>query len=427
MAAERSTDVIAAANPQAASGARPASAGWRRAVSWYLAIGLALWVVQALAIRYWGIKADSGGQVPFPGREWLGGLFHWDGGWYTGIAGDGYSFRPGTQANVAFFPAYPLAMRLLTAVVRNEVVAGIVVSALSGLGASVALWTWMGRVGLDQRKRQTALLVLLLYPYGFFLFGVVYSDALFMLVCLGAFLLAESRRWWLAGIVAVAATAGRPTGAAMTVGLLVLALEAGGTLTVPAGNGLMARWKVPVRVRWRELRLWQVGPAVLSLAGLAAYSGYLWNRWGDPFLFVTVQKWWGQPSGPATMLKEEYFHLVTHTEYSSLLSRPQQGLDLGTRTIQGAILIAALVAVPFVGRRFGWGYAAFTLVSVAIPLWGSKDFMGSGRYAMAAFPVFVLLGEWLSARVTLARTWLVASAVLSATMMAFYAHGAYLT
>jgi hypothetical protein len=41
-----------------------------------------------------------------------------------------------------------------------------------------------------------------------------------------------------------------------------------------------------------------------------------------------------------------------------------------------------------VWRRFGWGYLVYTLVVIGIPILGSKDFMGCGRYLLAAFPVF---------------------------------------
>ncbi len=404
------------------------SAGWQLAAGWYLGIGVVLLAVQATSIRLWGIKPKTGARMPFPGSSWLGGLLHWDGGWYTSIASGGYDYRPGFRCNVAFFPAYPLTMRALSVVVRNPVLAGIVVSAVSGLVASVGLWNWMGRQGLDDRRRSTALLVLLMYPYGFFLFGVVYSDALFLAVAVWVFVLAEARRWWWAGLLAVAATAGRPTGIAVTAGLLVLALEAGGTLAVPGGDGLLARWRVPVKLRWKRLRSWQIGPALLSSIGLVAFCWYLWLRWGDPLLFSSVQKYWGQPTGLATLAKSEYFDLMTHTRWSEVLTRPQTGLTVFTRTIQGGILLASLASIPFVGRRFGWGYATYALVALAIPLTGSKDFMGSGRYSMAAFPVLVLLGDWLSRRpVAVARSWLVVSALASATMMAFYAHGAYLS
>jgi hypothetical protein len=328
---------------------------------------------------------------------------------------------------VAFFPAFPLAQRALTAVVGDVVLAGIVVTVLSGLGATVALWVWMGRVGCTEVQRRTGLLVTLLYPFGIFLFGVVYGDALFLLACVGAFLLAESRRWWLAGVVGIVATAGRPTGIALAVGLLVLALERGGTLAVPDGDGLLARWKVPVLVRPRELRAWQVVPAGISLVGLAAYMLYLWDRWGDPLLFSSVQEYWGQPSGWRTWSKQEYLDLLFNSDYVAMLTRPQSGLILGTRTVQALVLLAVLVAVPFVGRRFGWGYAMFQLTLVGIALVGTKDFQGGGRYMMAAFPAFVLLGSWLSARGRLAAAWVCASAVLSVVMMSAYAHGVYLT
>ena len=91
--------------------------------------------------------------------------------------------------------------------------------------------------------------MLLVYPYGIYLFGIVYGDALFLAVCVGTFVLAEARRWWWAGVLAIAATAGRPTGLAVTAGLLVLALERGGTLSVPDGDGFLARWRIPVRIR----------------------------------------------------------------------------------------------------------------------------------------------------------------------------------
>jgi hypothetical protein len=400
---------------------------WQRAALAFVIIAVVMWVVQAVSIRWWGVKAESVPNMTFPGQDWLGGLFRWDGGWYSGIARDGYSWAPGTQSNVAFFPSFPLAQRLVTPLVGDVVLAGIVVSALSGLAATVCLWVWMGRMGLGEAQRRTALLVALLYPYGVFLFGVVYGDSLFLLACLGAFLLAEWNLWWLAGLVGIVATAGRPTGIALPVGLLFLALERGGTLSVPGGDGLLARWKVPTRVDLRRLRAWQVLPALISAGGLLAYSTYLWERWGDPMLFSSVQKYWGQPSGWETWTKQDYLRLVTHTDYAALLSRPQSGLILGTRTLQGLILLAVLVAVPFVGRRFGWGYAAFVGTLVAVAVVGTKDFHGSGRYMMAAFPVFVVLGEALSRRPALARGWLVGSALLSVAAMAFYAHGVYLT
>ena len=47
-------------------------------------------------------------------------------------------------------------------------------------------------------------------------------------------------------------------------------------------------------------------------------------------------------------------------------------------------------------RRFGWGYAAYAAVVIAIPIIGTKDFMGTGRYVLAAFPVIAAAGDFLT-------------------------------
>ena len=60
------------------------------------------------AWAYRGLRDESGMGLCF-GR--------WDAGWYIGIAESGYSYwgNLSRQSNVAFFPAYPLAMRATAA------------------------------------------------------------------------------------------------------------------------------------------------------------------------------------------------------------------------------------------------------------------------------------------------------------------------
>ena len=60
--------------------------------------------------------------------------------------------------------------------------------------------------------------------------------------------------------------------------------------------------------------------------------------------------------------------------------------------------MGALLCVPRVARRLGWGYALVVLIGMGLPALGSKDFQGTGRYLLAAFPIFPVAGEWLSGR-----------------------------
>src|SRR4051812_29604198 len=42
---------------------------------------------------------------------WPTYLNRWDVGWYGRVALDGYSYIPGAESNVAFFPLFPLLLR----------------------------------------------------------------------------------------------------------------------------------------------------------------------------------------------------------------------------------------------------------------------------------------------------------------------------
>ena len=92
------------------------------------------------------------------------------------------------------------------------------------------------------------------------------------------------------------------------------------------------------------------------------------------------------------------------------------------------------MAVPLVARRFGWGYAGYVLVVSGIPLLGTKDFMSSGRYLLAAFPLFALVGAELT-RVAEAspprrwprRIWLGVSGSMLAVFCCWWAMGKYVS
>jgi hypothetical protein len=272
----------------------------------------------------------------------------------------------------------------------------------------VLLFAWWVRPRLPRAHALTAIAVLLVYPYAFFLHGAVYSDGLFLVTAIGAFLLVERRMYWLAGVVGALATAGRPVGIAVAVGLVVRVLEIRAedrALKVPQGrasgserglgtDGEPPRSTVPVRPRpgLRELLSavegigWRQAGVLCSLLGLAGWCGYLWLRFGDPLAFLTVQgaPGWDQGSGPATWFKVTYLVAVDHRVPVLLL------------TVQALAGLGAVLLLRRVWQRFGWAYTVYCVIALVIPIVGTKDFMGLGRYVLAAFPVFAAAGDALA-------------------------------
>jgi hypothetical protein len=366
-----------------------------------LAVVAFVGMVVLTSLLAWSADHSSAGDPSaLDGPAWLDAWFHGDSGWYYRIADDGYSYVPGVQSPIAFFPAYPLAVYAVGLLLGDDwsTAAGWV-TLISAAGA-VALFADFVRTRVAPRTAVVAVAVLLLYPYSLFLYGSGYGDALFLLTALGSFALLERRHFVLAGLLGILATGGRPVGIAVLVGLVVravemiaeersartarpLALAGVGTGRGPAdAPGPVDRpGPVPLRALFSALPFvrWRQAAVLLSGAGLVAWMVYLGVRFGNPLAFVAVQEapGWNQGSGPRTWFKVVFFGTIVKGLWANIALLVPQAL---------ACLAAVLLLRP-AWRRFGWGYTAFAVVSLAIPIIGTKDFMGAGRYALAAFPV----------------------------------------
>jgi hypothetical protein len=378
-------------------------------------------LTSVLARTTFGTLGSTPDYLFLDGPRWLDAWFQGDSGWYYRIADQGYSYTPGQQSPIAFFPTFPLLVHAVGVLLGGDysTAAGLVTLACAA-GVVMLFADWV-RSRVQPRTAVVAVALLLVYPYSFFLYGSGYGDASFLLSALGAFALLERRHYVLAGLVGALATAGRPVGIAVAVGLVVRAVEmiaqdraarreTAVLVGTAAGSGSAAAGPPGVRaaeragpVAFRELLRsvrflrWRQAVLLVSGAGLLAWMVYLGVRFGDPVAFATVQgaPGWNQGGGPRTWFKVPFFGALYFGRWDDVILVVPQAL----------VGVAAVLLVRTVWRRFGWGYTAYTVVSLAIPLIGTKDFMGSGRYVLAAYPVIaaaavVLTGDrrprWLA-------------------------------
>lgn len=493
--------------------AAPAAAGSRLARTWaavrvpaiaFTSVAAVLYATVALSIHLLPRHEEYPFQDPlsFRGASLLEGWVRFDGGWYHSIITTGYFYKPGGQSSIAFFPGYPMLVGAVSKLTGDVYLAGVVTTFLCGLAMAIVFYRWCARRSSPE-KAATALMLLLVFPYAWYLYGAMYADALFVLGAIGAFYLVEKDRPVLAGLVAAVATATRPVGIAMVVGLVAVLLEHRGVIRIPwfdrvrdvgwirslrrdgaagTGDGSVidldrdrdldrspapaavgasatgstgtalvdeptggvgpaapaapsrphrTRRILGVEVTLRRLRLADAG-VLLSMGGLLGWMAYLWASFGDPMLFIEVQSapGWDQGQGPSTWFKEAWTDRLTHL-YGHIKEGPAtwtlMTYTLGV-TFQAALVFTFLAMIPSVVKRIGWGYAVYVLTLIAIPVLGSKDWQGTGRYILGSFPVFLALAGWMvdGHHVWVRRAWLAASAVTLVFLTSAYARGYYL-
>ena len=303
----------------------------------------------------------------------------WDSVWFLRIAEHGYDSASGAAA--AFYPLYPAAVSLLgRALFGHYVLAGILVSLAAAFGAFLLLHRVAEeRLGADGARR--AVLYLAVFPFAFFL-QAVYSESLYLLLTLAAFVLAERRRFLAAGAVTGLALLTRPAAAALLPALALLA------------------WRE--RERLRALLSLAVAPLLF-----AAYPLYLWSAEGNPWAFLHAQRLWSRhlsPAGPlggiwdglrAGWAGVEQLASGSHTHVYWTPVQDSDPIRVATLNLEMlAFLVLFVVLTVIAWRRFGAPYGLFAAISLAIPLSVPSErwpLLSMPRFGLTIFPLFLAL------------------------------------
>jgi hypothetical protein len=241
-----------------------------------------VWVLAWLAFR-WIVHG-----MAFPvasETEMWNLLFRWDSNWYGRIAQMGYEYSPDKPSSAAFFPLYPLCVRLVSAITGAQVsLAGFLVSNTALLGAVVLL---RRLVALDfpapSRVPERTVWLFLLCPVTFF-YSSTYTESLFVLLSIAALLAARHRRWALAGLAGALLTGTRINGLIILVPLLWEAFgesRRSSDSEIGAAGILRSRW-------W----------LMIVPLGFVTTATYFYFRFGDALAFAHAQATWLRRLGP---------------------------------------------------------------------------------------------------------------------------------
>lgn len=343
-------------------------------------------------------------------------------GWGTGdywvVADHGYRLD---EHREAIFPAVPLLLRTLhrwTGLDIDLLQTGV--ATVSGLACVVLFWAWMRQRGVVRRVRWWAVVLFLLFPWNFVLYGYGYADATLVALLLAVFLLAERGHPVFAGSVAAVAAATRPNGLSIIVVLLVFELARSGAVrqvAAPAGDrirGFAARRTI-VDLGAMGVGRWGV---LLSASLITVYSGWMWKHAGSPVYWMTVQSWYGHPP---------VFHLAAWAEGlfdPAALAEVQHPLEAVNEVFTALVMVGSAAMIPSVWRRFGVAYGVFAALTWAMAWTGSRLFAPGGRLIMPMTPLLaVIAASWLIERRYLRFIVAAASALGSLSLIALFPRG----
>jgi hypothetical protein len=346
--------------------------------------------------------------------------FKSDAGHYWSICERGYSYSPDRRSEVAFFPAYPLLARFLAWLTGWQPPHALLILSNVFLLGCFLLWPRYLRARDPIRHGTLSHYVMLafaLFPTTLF-FRMPYSESLFILSTLAA-LLGMTLRWpdWLLAIVVGFSTATRPVGIAV---LLVF---------------ILFLWQTSASPQRFLLRLATLGP--LACWGLLAFMLYQYAMFGDPFGFIKTQTYWRtqQQASIGTKLYSlatlEPIWAMFHSSSSRYWANFDTRLPaLVSPVVANAVIFvvaAALIALGIIKQWLNSQESMLGVLLLLIPYLTrayDNSMFSMGRFAAAAVPIYLVLGQLLSRSPRLfTAAVLLGSAAYLAIFSALYAGG----
>lgn len=207
----------------------------------------------------------------------ISSLANFDGLHYLMIARNGYS-----QYEQAFFPLYPLLIRLLSPLFfNNPLLTGIIISNLCFLAGLYFLYRYLKLFNYGLRMTYWLFIFLLLFPTSFY-FGAVYTEGLFFFLFTASLYFLKKENYPLASLFIFFASLTRLIGF---------------FLIIPVIFSLIQKPKL------KRLMI-----IFSPLAGLGIYCFYLWITTHDPLAFLHSQWAFGaNRSSNLIFLPQVYF------------------------------------------------------------------------------------------------------------------------
>ena len=369
-----------------------------------IAIG---WILAILLVRLFVVSTmhQPGNQEVQPVIAGsLQGIVKWDGGYYLGIAQNGYDL---SSPNPAFYPLFPFAIRILHSIGFGWILAGVVINAVAVIFAAQGLYRLTEII--TKKKKIAALTVFawLAFPSAHFL-AAYYTEAVFTALAVWSLVFLLRNKYLPAILFAGLASGSRMIG-------IVL--------------GAVIFYHYVATKSWRdEKQRWWVLAIPLSFTGIGLYWLWLYRQTGvlpPAFFNQMYDTYWPymgfEPNIFATFWGG-FLAIMKAWRSSSWID--EWVSDIFTKIHFFASWVIIALSAIFAWRKKLPNELVIYSTLMALLLILTGNFISHSRYILPVFPVFILIAMWLDKQAEWVRTlYFILSAIGLGAMLTLFANG----
>lgn len=308
--------------------------------------------------------------------SWIWSFANFDGVHYLTIANSGYS----AQYTQAFFPLYPILIKLVSFLFffmntkATLITSGLIVSNIAFLTSMYLLFK-LFKKDFSYKVSFKSVLLWVCFPTAFY-FSSLYSESIFLLFSVLAFLQMRKKRFVLASLFILLASATRIFGIFLLIPLL---------------------FEIWVNFRSEKVSkrlLHSFITVCIGSLGLGLYMVYLQIAFGDPLYFINAQPAFGaaRTNQSIILLPQVIFRYI-----KIFLSVPVYSISFLNSFLELIFTLIPFGLLPFAFKKIRTSYLIFVLICIVVPtLTGTLSSMP--RYAllslfMAPF-IVTLVGKY---------------------------------
>ncbi len=334
------------------------------------------WILAAFLLWRAGLTLIAwGGEKFIPLNQGFlgGGIFPGNSSWRVWANFEGVNYLNSVKSGggsclPGIFPFYPFLVHLFSLVIKNDLLAALLVSHLAFLTALYFFYRLV-RIDFSEKVAKRSLMTLLIFPTSFF-FVSVYPEALFLMLILGSFLAVKESQWLTAAFLA---------GLASATSLV-------GFFLFPA---LIYEWWHQ-RLRQRKASFKEAVPLLFISLSIIFYFLFMSLTVKDLPRFFNLQFYLGSSGagGKVVLLYQVFWRYIKMLITVEKLT-PTYFVVL-LESLSGVLFLFLTIFVYL--RRWFSSLIFMALAFLAPTLSGT--FSSMPRYVLILFPGFILLAIW---------------------------------